>query len=270
MLNRQKLYHIIYEAETFEGKLFDLILIISILLSVFVVMADSVESISLNYSGTLMTLEWAFTILFTIEYGLRIYCISNPKKYIFSFFGIVDLLAILPTYLMIFIPGIQYLSTIRILRVIRVFRILKLASYLKESTIIVQALIASQRKILVFVFFILLLVTFLASMMYIIEGPKNGFTSIPKSLYWAIVTITTVGYGDITPKTFFGQALASVFMIIGYGIIAVPTGIVTAEFSKAAIRRQNTITCPNCTKEGHDDHAKYCSACGHMLAPEHK
>lgn len=262
---KSKLHEIIYEAETPSGKIFDIILICVILLSVITVMADSTKAISNNYPRAITSLELFFTVLFTVEYILRIYCIKKPSKYIFSFYGIVDLIAILPTYLMYILPGAQFISTIRILRVIRIFRVLKLATYIKESSVIMQAVIASKKKITVFLFFIILLVTFLGSLIYVIEGPENGFSSIPQCIYWAIVTMTTVGYGDITPHTALGKAFSSIFMIIGYGIIAVPTGIVTTEISKAVLRQENTISCPSCAKEGHDMSAIFCNRCGHKL-----
>lgn len=262
---KERLHQIIYEAETTEGKTFDIILIIAILLSVLTVMFDSTQEASKEYKTIIYFAEYFFTILFTVEYILRIYCIKKPTSYIFSFYGIVDLIAILPTYLMFFLPGAQFLSTIRILRVIRIFRVLKLATYLKESSVLMQAILASKRKITVFLFFIVILITFLGSLIYVIEGPNNGFSSIPQCIYWAIVTITTVGYGDLVPVTALGKAFASLFMIIGYGIIAVPTGIVTTEISKAILRQENTICCPNCAKEGHDLNAGYCSRCGHKL-----
>jgi voltage-gated potassium channel len=209
--------------------------------------------------------EWFFTILFTIEYLLRLVSVGRPLAYATSFFGVVDLLAILPTYLSILIPGAQYLLVIRILRVLRIFRILKLVQYLGEARMLTQALRASRRKITVFLFVVLTLVTIFGSLIYLIEDPKDGFTSIPKSIYWSIVTLTTVGYGDMSPQTGLGQLLSALIMIIGYGIIAVPTGIVTVELAQAFKRQISTQACPECSAEGHDIDAKFCKYCGSGL-----
>jgi len=262
---RVKLHEIIFEADTFLGKLFDIVLILSIILSIIAVMLDSIASIRAGYGNILLIVEWSFTILFTIEYILRILAINIPRRYIFSFYGIVDLLAILPTYLSLFLPGTQFLLVIRVLRVLRIFRVLKFVQYLSEAKMLRQALSASRRKITVFLFTVLSVVVIVGSMMYLIEGPENGFTSIPKSIYWSIVTLTTVGYGDISPNTPLGQMLASVLMILGYGIIAVPTGIVTVEFSKLKETEVSTQSCPNCGSEGHDKDAAYCKFCGFKL-----
>jgi len=259
------LHEIIFEADTPAGKLFDIILIVSIVLSVMVVMLDSVSTIRNSYGGFLVLSEWFFTFLFTIEYFLRLSCVGRPFKYATSFFGIVDLLAIIPTYLSFFLPGSQFLIVIRILRVLRIFRVFKLVQYLVEIRLLNQALRASRRKIVVFLFTVFTLVIIFGSMMYVIEGEQNGFTSIPRSIYWAIVTLTTVGYGDISPKTGFGQALAAVIMIIGYAIIAVPTGIVTTEIARASERKVSTQACRVCSAEGHDIDAKYCKDCGVKL-----
>ena len=230
---RLALQQTIFEAETGAGKLFDILLIISILCSVAAVMLDSVAPIRERYGPALHNAEWFFTILFTIEYILRLICVGRPAKYAFSFFGLVDLVSIVPTYLSLLLPGSQFLLVIRILRVLRVFRVLKFVQYLEESRLLLQALRASRKKITVFLFAVLTLVVILGSVMYLIEGEANGFTSIPRSVYWAIVTLTTVGYGDISPNTFPGQVLASFIMLLGYGIIAVPTGMVTAEIALA-------------------------------------
>lgn len=262
---RGKLHEIIFEADTFLGKLFDIVLILSIILSIIAVMLDSIASIRAGYGNILLIVEWSFTILFTIEYILRILAINIPRRYIFSFYGIVDLLAILPTYLSLFLPGTQFLLVIRVLRVLRIFRVLKFVQYISEAKMLRQALSASRRKITVFLFTVLSVVVIVGSMMYLIEGPENGFTSIPKSIYWSIVTLTTVGYGDISPNTPLGQVLASVLMILGYGIIAVPTGIVTVEFSKLKETEISTQSCPNCGSEGHDKDAAYCKFCGFKL-----
>ncbi len=261
---RKKLYIIIFEADTPGGKLFDLLLILSILLSVIAVMLDSINSIRASYGNYLVIVEWFFTVIFTIEYILRLICIGSPFKYAKSFFGVVDLFAILPTYASLLIPGSQYLISIRILRILRVFRVLKLIQYMQESQVIMQALWSSRRKISVFLFAVLTLVIIFGSLMYIIEGEENGFTSIPKSTYWAIVTLTTVGYGDLSPKTNLGQMIAALIMVMGYSIIAVPTGIVTAEIAFAT-RRVKHIVCQECSNEDHGSDARYCKDCGTRL-----
>ena len=262
---RLRLHEVIFEADTAAGKWFDVLLILAILISVVMVMLDSVATIRNIYGSILLAGEWFFTILFTIEYILRLFSVGRPLAYATSFFGVVDLLAILPTYLSIIIPGAQYLLVIRILRVLRIFRIFKLVQYLGEARLLTQALRASRRKITVFLFVVLTLVTIFGSLIYLIEDPKDGFTSIPKSIYWSIVTLTTVGYGDIFPKTNLGQLLSAVIMIIGYGIIAVPTGIVTVEFAQAYKRKVSTQACPECSAEGHDTDARFCKYCGSRL-----
>lgn len=262
---RNQLHEIIFEADTSAGKFFDILLIISIFLSVFIVMLDSVRTINESYGTLLYVCEWFFTILFTIEYILRLLCVGRPLKYATSFFGIIDVLAVIPTYISLFIPGSRYLIVIRLLRVLRIFRVLKLAKYLGEANQLVTALKASRRKIIVFLFTVMTLVVILGSIMYLIEGQKNGFTSIPQSIYWAIVTLTTVGYGDIFPQTIGGQLLASFIMILGYGIIAIPTGIVTVEFTKSFHKEISTQACPECSVEGHDTNATYCKFCGSKL-----
>lgn len=263
---RLKLHEIIFEADTPTGKWFDVVLIFSILLSVLAVMLDSVSGIRENYGSWFYTVEWFFTILFTIEYILRIVCVGRPIGYITSFYGIVDLLAIIPTYLSIVLPGSQYLLVIRILRILRIFRVLKLVQYISEARLLRQALRDSRRKITVFLFTVLTMVVIFGSLMYLIEGPVHGFTSIPRSIYWAIVTLTTVGYGDISPQTGLGQFLAALIMILGYSIIAVPTGIVTVAFAKVESKAGfNTQACPHCSAEGHDRDAKFCKYCGARL-----
>jgi len=262
---RSKLHDIIFEADTPAGKLFDVLLMVSIVASVVMVMLDSVSSIRLAYSGLLYLGEWFFTLLFTVEYILRLYCVGRPLAYATSFFGVVDLLAVLPTYLSIFFPGTQYLLVIRVLRVLRIFRVLKLVKYVGETQHLMQALRASRRKITVFLFAVLTIVIIFGALIYLIEDPASGFTSIPKSIYWAVVTLTTVGYGDISPQTGFGQAVSAIIMIIGYGIIAVPTGIVTAELSQVYKRSVSTQACPQCSAEGHDTDAKFCKYCGFTL-----
>ncbi len=262
---RAKLHEIIFEADTPAGKLFDVLLIFSIILSVVMVMLDSVASIQVAYGRLLYMGEWFFTILFTIEYCLRLFSVGRPTSYASSFFGVIDLLAILPTYLSIFFPGTQYFLVIRILRVLRIFRVLKLVQYLGEARMLSQALRASRRKIIVFLFVVLTLVVIFGSLMYLIEDAENGFTSIPQSIYWTIVTLTTVGYGNILPQTALGQTIASIIMIIGYGIIAVPTGIVTAELSQVYKKNISTQACPECSAEGHDKDAAFCKFCGSQL-----
>ena len=261
---KDKLYEIIFESDTPAGKRFDVLLIISILLSVIIVLLDSVQFYNNKYGDILYMMEWIFTILFTIEYFLRIYCIKRPFLYTKSFFGIIDLLSILPTYISIILPASRYLSVIRILSVLRIFRILKLILYIGEANLLLDALISSRRKITVFLFFIFTMVTIIGSIMYLIEGEANGFTSIPRSIYWAIVTITTVGYGDISPQTELGRIFASFAMILGYATIAVPTGIISAEYSTMKQKFNNTV-CPDCANEDHEDDAEFCKTCGSML-----
>ena len=258
---RTRLHEIIFEADTPAGKYFDILLILSILISVGLVMLDSVSRLQQLYGHLLFLGEWFFTVLFTIEYLLRLYCVGRPLAYASSFYGIVDLMAVLPTYLSVFFPGTQYLLVIRILRVLRIFRVLKLVQYLDEARQLRRALYASRRKIIVFLFTVLALVIIFGSLMYLIEDQESGFTSIPQSIYWAIVTMTTVGYGDISPRTSLGQTIAAIIMIIGYGIIAVPTGIVTAELTQVRKMSVTTQVCPQCSAEGHDPDAKYCKFC---------
>ncbi len=264
---RDSLHEIIFEADTAAGKLFDEALIACIILSVVAVMFDSVASVHAQYGRILYGIEWFVTVLFTIEYVLRLSCVGRPLRYATSFYGTVDLLAILPTYVSILLPGSQYLIVIRILRVLRIFRVLKLLQYLREASLLLQAMRASSRKILVFLFTVLTLVVIFGALMYLIEGADNGFTSIPLSIYWAVVTLTTVGYGDISPQTTLGQTVASLIMILGYSIIAVPTGIVTVEISRLPGMKPSVSTqaCPECSAEGHDSDAKHCKYCGSKL-----
>jgi len=262
---KTKLYEIIYEADTRAGKWFDIILILVILASIIIVMLESVNSIDANYHNFLNIAEWIITILFSLEYIARIICIQKPTKYIFSFYGIIDFLSTIPKYISIFFIGTHALVALRALRLLRIFRILKLARYLGASNKLISALKASKIKIAVFLFSILVLTIILGTVMYIIEGSENGFTSIPYSMYWAIVTLTTVGYGDISPHTPIGQLIASMVMILGYGIIAVPTGIVTSEMTKQDKIHTNTQTCPNCLNDKHLDNAIYCNHCGEKL-----
>jgi len=262
---RKTLHKIIFEADTPAEKGFDVLLIVSILTSVAAVMLDSIAAVRTEYGILLYRIEWIFTLLFSAEYLLRILSVARPLKYVTSFFGIVDLLAIIPTYISLILPGSQYLLVIRILRILRIFRILKLVPYLGEARLLLQALRASSRKIAVFIFTVLTLVVIFGSMMYVIEGEEHGFSSIPRSIYWAIVTMTTVGYGDISPQTDLGQALASLVMILGYGIIAVPTGIVSVEMSQTFGRRISSRTCATCQADGHDTDARHCKFCGGLL-----
>ena len=260
------MHEIIFEADTPLGKTFDILLIVAILTSVIVVMLESVESYDVKYHYIFDILEWILTFFFTIEYILRLYIVYRPMKYALSFFGLVDLLSILPSYLSFFIAGSESLMVIRILRLLRVFRIFKLAKFTREGQIIMIAMRKSYKKILVFLTFVLLLVTIFGSIMYIIEvdHQETGFDSIPRSIYWAIVTLTTVGYGDIAPHTPFGQFVAAIVMMLGYAVIAVPTGIVTAELT-ATKEQHNTQACRFCATEGHDDEAVYCYSCGEIL-----
>lgn len=259
---RQKMHEVIFEHYTFWGREFDVLLLWAIFLSIIAVMLESVEPVRSKYGDILRAIEWGFTIAFTIEYIARILSVKKPIYYITSFYGIVDLLAILPTYLSIFLPGGQYLMVIRTFRLLRVFRILKLARFLGESRLLQAALKASRYKIIVFFGVVVIVVTIMGTLMYLVEGPENGFKSIPVSVYWAIVTLTTVGYGDIAPQTVLGQALASVIMLLGYAIIAVPTGIVTSEITQASMEKRKNNVCDNCSAEGHAIDAKYCWNCG--------
>jgi len=266
---RQKIHEIIFEADTTNGKLFDIILLAAILLSIVGVMLESVYEIDRKYHELIIAFEWGFTILFTIEYFFRIYAVNRPFKYIFSFMGIVDLLAIIPTYLIFILPAAHSLSVIRAIRLIRIFRIFKLSRYLRGAHTMQIALRSSRPKIIVFLLSVILLVIILGTLMYVIESGArtNGFENIPNSIYWAIITLTTVGYGNIVPMTIFGKIVASFIMILGYGIIAVPTGIVTAEFSRKRKEKVNTQVCPDCTAEGHEIEAKFCNKCGAELNP---
>jgi len=263
---KARIHEIIYEADTKEGKLFDVILLLAILASVILVILESVQSIDVKYHTLLNVSEWIITILFTIEYVLRIISIKKPLSYIFSFYGIIDLLSTIPKYLSFIIVGSQNLIALRALRLFRVFRILKLTRYIGASNRLIIALKSSRTKIAVFLFFIIILCTILGTIMYIVEGEENGFTNIPKSIYWAIVTLTTVGFGDITPQTPLGQLIASVIMILGYAIIAIPTGIVSSEMTKSnQMLEENTQVCPNCGKDNHKENAKFCYDCGSLL-----
>ncbi len=263
---KKRLYSIIFQHDAWEGKFFDLILIISIVLSVITVMLDSVQDISIHWGKQLYFAEWFFTILFSIEYLLRIYSVKEPKNYIFSFFGVIDLLSVVPSYLSFFFPGSQYLIVIRVMRVLRIFRVLKFVRYIGEENQLRRALGRSRHKITIFLFTVLTLIIIFGSLMYLIESETNtGFTSIPISIYWAIVTMTTVGYGDISPQTPLGQLLAALIMITGYSIIAVPGGIVTAAMVKSGKKNGQARGCPNCSLVEHDPDAEFCKRCGNKI-----
>ncbi len=265
---KSDLYVIIYEADTPAGRMFDVVLIWSIILSVTIVVLESIHIENQSLRIFFAFGEWFFTILFTIEYILRLWVVKRKMVYAASFFGIIDLLAILPTFISLVFPGLQYLINIRILRLIRIFRVFKLTRFISEGQALKRALISSMHKVIVFFMILAFIVVLMGSFMYVIEGPENGFKNIPTSIYWAIVTITTVGYGDISPQTSLGQFLASLVMIIGYSVIAVPTGIFAAEFARRKPR--DTITtqvCPHCLAEGHDADATNCKYCGAVLNP---
>lgn len=264
---REKWRHIVFGTDTRAGAIFDQILILAILTSVAAVMLDSIASIHDRWASQLYLIEWGFTLLFTLEYIFRLWISEKPTRYARSFFGVVDLISILPTYLSLLLPGAQYMLTIRVLRVLRIFRVLKLLQFMTEARELARALDRSRRKIAIFMFTVLVLMILFGSLMYVIEGPGNGFTSIPQSIYWAVVTITTVGYGDIIPQTAIGQTIAVMAMITGYAIIAVPTGIVSAEMSAAVTRRRFGRECPDCHLHEHEPDALYCKRCGTHLPP---
>lgn len=272
---KTKLHEIIYEADTPAGKLFDVVLLIIIIASIVLVMLESIKEFNAKYHNFLNTSEWIITILFSIEYIARIISVKRPFRYIFSFYGIIDFLSTIPKYISLLFGGVHALATLRALRLLRIFRILKLTRYLGASNKLVTALKASRPKIFVFLFAVIILTIIFGTVMYLVEGEENGFTNIPKSVYWCIVTLTTVGFGDIAPQTPLGQFIASIIMIMGYGIIAVPTGIVSAEYSKSSDNEMeenkekklhlNTQVCPNCSAEKHKDNAEFCYNCGHKL-----
>lgn len=264
---RKRLFSIIFRSDTPAGLLFDMVLIAAILVSVSVVVLTTVEEIGSKHGHTLYLIEWLFTILFTIEYGLRLYCVKDRAHYAKSFFGVIDLLSILPTYLGLILTGTAPMLVMRVLRILRLFRVMHMDRYVGEANILLEVLAASWRKTLIFVYTVLTLVVIFGTAMYFIESEEGGFTSIPQSMYWAVVTMTTVGYGDITPMTPFGKAMASVIMVTGYGIIAVPMGIYFAEFTRASRRRQG-LACPSCKLKGHETDAVRCRACGARLDGE--
>ena len=268
---RKELYRIIFESDTPAGLDFDLALIAVVLASVVVVVLDSVQSMAARAGALFDLLEWGFTLLFTLEYAARLACVQRPWRYATSFFGVIDLLALLPTWLAILFPELHALIDVRILRLLRIFRILKMGAYVAEYQALTAALAASRRKILVFLGFVLMVVLVMGTLMYVVEGPKNGFTSIPVGIYWAIVTMTTVGYGDVTPQTDFGRFIASIQMLLGWGVLAVPTGIVSAEFTANRIRANQAVdaspprTCPACGSDDHQARSCYCKDCGSSL-----
>jgi voltage-gated potassium channel len=268
---REKVREIIFEADTPAGKLFDVLLILAIVISVIGALALSVEDLRLRYGAQLWAAEWIFTVLFTIEYGMRLWSAPSARRYALSFYGLVDLLAIVPTYLSVLAPGAEYLIVVRSVRALRVFRVLKMLRYLDAGALIARALKESQRKITIFLLALITVVTIFATVVFIVETPEAGFTSIPMAMYWAIVTMTTVGYGDIIPQTPLGLLLASALMLLGYSIIAVPTGIVTAELTRASLReRPEDLECPACGSRGHDDDAAFCRLCGSALGRRQK
>lgn len=263
---RLRLYTVIFEADTRAGRLFDIVLLGFIIASVAVVVADSIQSVHERYETLFTVLEWIFTIAFTAEYIARLACVRRPLRYARSFYGVIDLLAVLPTYFAFFAPGMSALIDVRILRLLRVFRIFKLAEYVDEFSALGQALYASRRKIMVFMLFVMLVVMVMGTLMYVVEGPQHGYTSIPVGIYWAITTMTTVGFGDITPHTGLGRVIASTMMLLGWGTLAVPTGIVSAEFtSRRILSEATTRTCHECLSEGHSSRARFCCDCGAKL-----
>lgn len=263
---KKTLYETIFEADTKAGKLFDITLLILILLSTATVMVETMPELSVSYGRYFHILEWIFTGIFTVEYILRITAVKNKSKYLFSFLGIIDLLSILPAYLGLIVTGAQVFLVIRVIRLFRVFRILKLAQFIGAGNTLRSALLASRHKISVFLLTVMMIVIISGTIMYLVEGEAHGFTSIPKSIYWAVVTLTTVGYGDIAPQTMLGQTIASLIMILGYGILAVPTGIVSAEMIQMKSKDKiTTQVCPNCMRDGHDADATFCKYCGSQL-----
>lgn len=267
---RHDLYVVIFGTYTRAGRAFDIALIVAILLSLTVLIVHSIPSVSEQWGRQLDILEYIFTGIFTIEYMLRLYCSPKPKAYAKSFYGVVDLLSILPTYLALIFPSASFMGVIRLLRVMRIFRVLKLVRYLQDSNVLLRSLLMSRRKILVFFSTVAVLVTIFGALIFVIEGPENGFTSIPQSIYWAIVTITTVGYGDLVPSTTLGKGIASITMLLGYSILAVPTGIITAELSQEMNTHRNLVKCPNCSRSGHETEALFCKHCGSELAEPDK
>lgn len=264
---REQLRIIVFQSDTKPGRRFDKVLLVLILCSLLVAIIDSIEAVHRNYATPLAWIEWAFTFIFALEYLVRLYCSPKPLRYAFSFYGLIDLLAIVPGILAIYYSDAQYLLIVRVVRMLRIFRVLKLSPYLKQANYLLAALRGSKQKIIVFLATVSTLVTVFGTLMYVVEGPEHGFTSIPKGIYWAIVTLTTVGFGDIVPKTPLGQILSSMVMITGYSIIAVPTGIFTAELANAMRGDQLQHDCPVCAKSAHEPNAAFCSRCGNPLFP---
>jgi voltage-gated potassium channel len=262
---RDKVHEVIFGADTPAGKAFDIALLVLIVVSIVAVMVESLPTLDEKWRGVLTLVEAGITLIFSVEYLLRLYCVKRPLRYAFSFYGVIDLMAIAPFFVGLFFGGAQSLTVVRVLRLLRVFRILKLTHFVGEAKMLRSALRASSRKIIVFLGVVLTLVVIIGAVMYLVEGGENGFVSIPHAIYWAIVTLTTVGYGDIAPQTPLGQLLASMVMIVGYGIIAVPTGIVTVELSRASAPARSTQSCPSCSVEGHDADALHCKFCGARL-----
>lgn len=267
---KHQLYVIIFGTHTKAGKIFDIALIIAIFTSLIVLVLSSIPSFDAKWRDEFKLIEYGFTALFTIEYLIRLYCSPKPSAYAKSFYGIIDLVAILPTYLVILFPSASLVGVVRALRVMRIFRILKLVRYLQDSNLLLRSLLGARRKIIIFFSTVAILVTILGSFIYIIEGPENGFTSIPQSIYWAIVTITTVGYGDVVPQTTLGKGLAALTMLLGYSILAVPTGIITAELHQEMSAHRALVKCPNCSLSGHESDALFCKHCGSELADPDK
>ncbi|WP_354686867.1 ion transporter [Cupriavidus necator] len=263
---RQRWYTIIFEADTREGRIFDVALLVAIVASVVVVMLDSMASVNQRLGTVFTVLEWSFTLLFTAEYLMRILVVRRPLRYVLSFYGIIDFISIMPTWLAVFVPELHFLIDVRLLRLLRVFRILKLTVYFEEAEILYRALVNSRRKIFVFLAAVFIITVILGTVMYVVEGPEHGFRSIPLSMYWAVVTLTTTGFGDMVPKTAAGQFITSLTILLGYGIIAFPTGIVGAELAASILKRPlTTRTCTHCLTEGHETDARYCKHCGSAL-----
>ena len=269
---RARMFDVIFGVDTPAGRRFDIALVVIILLSILTVVLDSVPDIGRRYAVQMSVLEWTFTLFFTLEYIARLVCVQRPMRYVRSFYGVIDLVSVLPTWISLLVPGSQVFLDVRILRLLRIFRIFKLTLYVEEYTRLGEALVASKRKIMVFLSVVLMLILILGTVMYVIEGPESGFTSIPMAMYWATVTITTVGYGDITPHTHLGKAIASFMMLLGWGILAVPTGIVSAEMTSQKLSRHaprgEPRSCSACGSTGHDPRAQFCKDCGAGLAAD--
>ncbi|AMR79734.1 ion transporter [Cupriavidus nantongensis] len=263
---RQRWYTIIFEADTREGRIFDVALLLAIITSVMIVMLDSLPAVNQRLGGVFTALEWMFTLLFTAEYAMRLLVVRRPWRYALSFYGVIDFISIMPTWLAFFVPELHFLIDVRLLRLLRVFRILKLTVYFEEAEILYRALVNSRRKIFVFLAAVFIITVILGTVMYVVEGPEHGFHSIPVSMYWAVVTLTTTGFGDMVPKTALGQFITSLTILLGYGIIAFPTGIVGAELAASIMKRPlTTRTCTHCLTEGHEPDAQYCKHCGSSL-----